>query len=94
MRKKILREFSVDLIEPRIPLNIVSVVLATVLSPTTPGNRNLTDLINTPGTAGGPGGRDRMLAVKSRKKRLENLKWVKSKRRRREKEKERKTERW
>ena len=24
-------------------------------------------IVNTPGTAGGPGGRDRMLAVKSRK---------------------------
>ena len=46
---------------------------------------------NTPGTAGGPGGRDRTLAVKSRKnakkifflvKKLNSPKWVKSKRRR------------
>ena len=34
-------------------------------------------LINTPGTAGGPGGRDRTLAVKSRKKRrkINNKSW-------------------
>ena len=31
-------------------------------------SRNI-NLYNTPGTAGGPGGRDRMLAVKSRKTR-------------------------
>ena len=32
----------------------------------------MTKIYNTPGTTGGPGGRDRTLAVKSKKKTLEN----------------------
>ena len=51
---------------------------------------------NPPGTVGGPGGRDRTLAVKSRKtseKSHFSPKWVKSKKRRKKREKERKKER-
>ena len=48
MREEILKEFDLDLIEPRIPTNSGSVVLATLLSDHRQclGNRNLTDLIN------------------------------------------------
>ena len=49
---------------------------------------------NTPGTAGGPGGRDRMLDVKSRKNAWKSSfwvspKWVKSNEHRRERERNR-----